>query len=105
MSELKAPISHIEFDAEGRPWIAGTPYRVTQVVLDHMVHGWSAEEIHYQHYGVPSIAQIHAALAYYYDNQAAIDEEIKKEEAEIEAIKKRLEGSPLRDRLRARGLL
>jgi uncharacterized protein (DUF433 family) len=37
--------------------------------LDHLAYGWSPEEMHYQHPPL-SLAQIHAALAYYFDHQA-----------------------------------
>ena len=52
--------------------------RIAQIVMDHLSHGWSAEEICRQHsYLTPSEA--HAALAYYFDNRGEIDLEIRKE--------------------------
>ena len=39
--------------------------KVTEVVLDKIAYGWSPEEIHFQHPHL-SLAQIHAALTYYY---------------------------------------
>jgi hypothetical protein len=36
-------------------------------VLDKLAYGWSPEEIHFQHPAL-SLAQIHAALSYYYEN-------------------------------------
>ena len=67
MSTLTAPASHIRVDDKGGEWIAGTTFRVTDVVLGHLAHGWSPEEIHFQHPQL-SMGQIHSALAYYCDH-------------------------------------
>jgi uncharacterized protein (DUF433 family) len=73
--------TQIELDGRGIAWISqrpglgGTKVKVTEVVLDKMTNGWSPEEIHFQHPHL-SLAQIHAALTYYYENQSALDEQI-----------------------------
>lgn len=56
--------------------------RVAQIVMDYFAYGWSADEIHRQHPHL-SLAEVHAAMGYYYDNQAEIDAEIT---AEIEEV-------------------
>ena len=38
--------------------------------MEQLAHGSSAEEIYEQHRGYLSLAQIHAAPTYYYDNRA-----------------------------------
>ncbi len=58
--------THIEVDDRNVAWIAGTKVKVTEVVLDKIAHGWSPEEIHFQHPNL-SLAQIHGALTYYYE--------------------------------------
>ena len=68
--------TQIEIDAQGVAWIAGTKVKVIEVILDKVSHGWSPEEIHFQHAGL-SLAQIHAALTFYYENQAALDAQIR----------------------------
>ena len=68
--------TRIEIDANGVPWIAGTKVKVAEVVLDKMAYGWSPEEIHFQHPNL-SLAQIHGALTWYYENQASVDEYIR----------------------------
>jgi uncharacterized protein (DUF433 family) len=68
--------TQIEVDAQGVAWIGGTKVKVTEVVLDKMAHGWSPEEIHFQHPHL-SLAQIHGALTYYYENQGALDAQIR----------------------------
>lgn len=66
-------VTQIELDDRGVAWIAGTKVKVTEVVLDKIAYGWSPEEIHFQHPNL-SLAQIHGALTYYYENQGALDD-------------------------------
>jgi uncharacterized protein (DUF433 family) len=68
--------TQIELDDQGVAWIASANVKVTEVVLDKMAHGWSPEEIHFQHPHL-SLAQIHAALTYYYENQSHLDAQIR----------------------------
>jgi len=69
--------SLIELDQNGIPWIAGANTKVVEVVLDKMAYGWSPEEMHRQHPHL-SMAQIHAALSYYYEHQADVDADIER---------------------------
>jgi len=69
------------------------------VALDKIAHGWSPEEIHFQHSHL-SLAQIHSALAYYYDHQEDIDSEIERRRREVEELAAQDE-SPLRRKLLA----
>jgi uncharacterized protein (DUF433 family) len=57
--------------------------RVAQVVMDYLAYGWSADEIHRQHPHF-ALAEVHAAMGYYYDNQAEIDAEITAELDEVD---------------------
>ena len=93
------PIAHIFRDAAGVAWIDRTRVKVIEVALDHVAYGWSAEEIHRQHPHL-SLAQIHAALGYYYDHQAALDAEMTKGLAEADRLAAGSTDSPLRRRLR-----
>ena len=68
--------TQIEVDERGVAWIAGTKVKVTEVVLDKIAYGSSPEEIHFQHPSL-SLAQIHGALTYYYENQDRVDEQIR----------------------------
>ena len=68
-------LSLIELDENGVAWISGTRTKVIEVALDKVAHGWSPEEIHFQH-DYLSLAQIHAALAYYYEHQVEFDAEV-----------------------------
>jgi uncharacterized protein (DUF433 family) len=67
--------THIHLDDQGRAWIDDSNVKVIEVVLDKLAHNSSPEEMHAQ-YPHLSLAQIHAALAYYYDHKAEFDAEI-----------------------------
>lgn len=90
--------AHIEIDENGVAWIDDTQVKVIEVVIDKLVHGSSPEEMHFQ-YPHLSLAQIHAALAYYYDNQAALEAEIDRRWEEADALAKEISDSPLRQKL------
>ena len=92
--------TQIEVDASGVAWIAGTRTKVKEVVLDKLAHGWSPEEIHFQHRHV-SMAQIHAALAYYYENQDELDEDIRRDLEEVDRLSSVMPASTLKSKLRA----
>lgn len=96
---IAAPSSHVRLDDEGVAWIDRTNVKVIEVVLDRVAHGWSAEEVHFQHPNL-SLAQIHGALAWYYDHQAELDAEIERRFDDAEAERARVGESPLRRRLR-----
>ncbi|MCI0488036.1 MAG: DUF433 domain-containing protein [Blastocatellia bacterium] len=91
--------SHIEIDAGGQVWIADANTKVIEIVLDKLAYGWSPEEMHFQHPHL-SLAQIHAALSYYYDHQTEIEAEIEKRYQRVEALRERAKDSPLQKRLR-----
>lgn len=96
--------AHIYLDERGAAWIDDTNVKVIEVVLDKLAHGSSPEEIHFQ-YPDLSLAQIHAALSYYYDHQRAFDAEIERQLQEVEALAVQADDSPVRRRLRAMGKL
>jgi len=96
--------SHIRRDSQGVAWIDDTNVKVVEVVLDWLAYGRSPEEIHFQHPDL-SLAQIHAALAYYYDHQTELDAAIASQEEEVTRLRKEAGESPLVTRLKARGLL
>jgi uncharacterized protein (DUF433 family) len=97
-------ISHIRRDADGRAWIDETNVKVIEVVLDHLAYGWSADEIHLQH-PLLSLAQVHSALAFYYDHQPEFDALIAQSLRRTDALAAVAQDSPGRRRLRALGKL
>lgn len=97
--------SHVWLDERGVAWLDDTNIKVLEVALEQLAHGASAEEIYEQHRGYLSLAQIHAALTYYNDNRAALDQEIDQQLAEFDGRRRAALNSPGRQRLRALGRL
>ena len=91
-------------DDRGRGWIDDTNVKVIEVVLDKIGWGLSPEEIHEQHPHL-SLAQIHAALSYYYDHKTEYDAEIERQNAEYERLRAENLDSPIRRKLREMGKL
>lgn len=90
--------AHIKLDERGVAWIDDTNVKVIEVAVDKLAHGSSPEEMHFQ-YPHLSLAQIHAALAYYYDHQAELDSEIRTRWAESDELAARAGDQSLRQRL------
>lgn len=68
----------------GKPCIAGTGVSVHRISIWHNL-GYSPSEIASE-IGHVTIAQVYAALAYYFANKELIDAEIAAEEAEADRI-------------------
>jgi uncharacterized protein (DUF433 family) len=68
----------------GRPRIAGTRITVENIAIDFNA-GWTPEVI-VQNRTHLNLAQVYAALAYYYANKKQIDAEIAAENAEWERL-------------------
>ena len=90
---------HVELDADNVPMITGTTTKVVEVVLDHLAHHWDAHEIRRQ-YPYLGLAQIHSALAYYYDHQRAMDDDIDRRRNRVAEIKAEIGDSNVRDKLK-----
>ena len=72
----------------GKPRIAGRRITVQNIVIWHEWMGLSADEIATD-YDL-TLAEIYAALAYYYHNPQEIDQAIKDSQAFIEEMKKKI---------------
>jgi uncharacterized protein (DUF433 family) len=95
-------IEHIREDAQGRPAIAGTRLRVTDVALWHQ-GGMSVAEMVENFSLTPG--QAHAALSYYYDHRDEIDALIRQEvdhAAEFRAGGNAVDVAALKARIQAR---
>ncbi|KAA1260326.1 hypothetical protein LF1_28650 [Rubripirellula obstinata] len=81
---------------EPRAFIAGTRLRVQDVVNLYERQDMTAEEIarEYPHVG---LAQIHASLAYYFENQGEIQAAIKSDREFAESMKTQLDTSSRMD--------
>jgi uncharacterized protein (DUF433 family) len=84
MSTITYP--HIEIDLNGAAIISGTTTKVIEIVQDQLARHWRAEDICRQ-YPYLSLAQVHAALTYYYDHEQAMDQEIERRRRRAADIK------------------
>ncbi len=81
--------------------IVGTTMKVVELVLDKLAYGWSPEELQFQHPAL-TLGQIYSALAYYWDHQEALDEDIARRMERVDALQGRVESAALKARLKAR---
>jgi len=72
----------------GKACIAGHRIRVMDIVVWHEMRGYSPDEIVNMFPGI-SLADVHAALAYYFDNREEIEEGFRKEDTVAEQLKTR----------------
>jgi uncharacterized protein (DUF433 family) len=84
----------------GKPRIAGHRIRVQDIALWHERLGYSVAEI-VAHYPQLTPAEVHAALAYYYDHRDAIQQDMRDAEALVATLKEHIP-SKLRLKLDAR---
>lgn len=73
--------------------------RVAMIVADYVWRGWSVEEIVRQ-YPYLTLAEVHAAMTYYFDHREEIENELISEYREVEDWKKAHATSPLLLRLK-----
>ena len=86
-------------DGQLRAYIAGTRVRVQDVYVDSEIHGKSPDEIvsllpHL------TLAQVHAALSYYFDHRDAILEEIRQDGESVARMKAKTGPGPLERKLK-----
>jgi uncharacterized protein (DUF433 family) len=70
----------------GRACIAGHRIRVADVVNWHEKRGYSPDEVVDMFPGI-TLADVHAAMAYYFDNRQEIEDEFRLDEAWAEKIR------------------
>jgi uncharacterized protein (DUF433 family) len=75
----------------GRPCIAGTTVEVSVIVIAKIVHGQSPDEIA-SDYRL-TLAQVYAALAYYYEHKAEMDISIRERYKLAQEMKEKRIGS------------
>ena len=85
----------------GRPRIDGHRIQVEDVAIWHERMGMSPDEI-VSEYPTITLADVHAALAYYYENRERIDADIEAAKRYAEERKANAGPSPLQQRLRQR---
>jgi uncharacterized protein (DUF433 family) len=98
---------HIEIRADkcgGKPCVAGTRIRVWDIYVLHERLGKSSDEI-LADYLELTLADIHAALAYFFDHQAEIEAEMKAADDFVDQLKALTGPGPLAEKLARRDSL
>jgi len=94
---------HISIDPDvrgGQPSIAGTRLTVADIAIMHLKLGIALEEIAAKYH--LTLADVHAAMTYYYDHRSAIEQSITDDAAFAEAFERR-NPSLLQAKLKALG--
>jgi uncharacterized protein (DUF433 family) len=89
---------HIWRDASGEAWIDETPYKVVHLAAEHLAHGWSAETLHENHPDL-TLAQIYAALAWFYDHAEEIESQIQTQQQKADELLKKIGSHAIQQRL------
>ena len=74
---------------DGQPRIAGTRLKVQSIALEYGRLGWTPDRICDGHPGI-TLAQVHAALSYYYDHREEVDVAIHKDREFAERLRSEL---------------
>ena len=85
MEAARQYLSHIDA-AGGRPVVAGTRMRVSQIASETERHGMTPGQIVEAHPHL-TLADVHAALTYFYDHRDAIQQEWAEEDALVAEMK------------------
>ena len=75
MLNVPSGYNHIVLDEKGTARIAGTRYKVRMLAVEHTYHGWSPQELKWQHPEPHSGADSRRGLAFYDDHKADLDEQ------------------------------
>ena len=94
--------AHIVIDDQGVAWIADANTKVVELVAEVKAYGWSPEEMTYQHLHL-NLAQVHSALAYYWDHREEIEQDLQRRSELAETLRREVGEHPLAAKLRARG--
>ena len=87
VTEIGSLISRRPDIRGGRPCVAGTGVSVRRIAQWHNM-GQIPEEVVQTFGGQLSLAQVHAALAYYFANQEEIDADLAAEDRETEVLER-----------------
>ena len=82
---------HIEMSPDtmgGKPRIVGRRVAVQDVIIWHERLGKSVDEIATEYH--LTLADVYAALTYYYDNQVEVDQHIREEKEWVERLKRKV---------------
>lgn len=95
---MNTPVVHILIDEYQVPRTINQRVKVKMIIQKHLAGGEPVQAIA-EHYGI-ELADVHAALTYYYDNQAQMDAEFEREEALLQEVG--VSGAALRESIQRR---
>lgn len=73
----------------GQPRIAGTRLKVQHIALEYEYVGWTPDQICDAHPEI-GLAEVHAAISYYYAHKSEIDQAIREDAAFADQLRKAL---------------
>jgi uncharacterized protein (DUF433 family) len=91
---------YVQIDDAGVPIVQGTGATVVEIALLRLAYGWEADQIQRQQPHL-TLAQVHSALAYYYDHQDELDRDIDRRRRAADEFFARQGPSPARAKLLA----
>jgi uncharacterized protein (DUF433 family) len=100
VATVETRYEHIVLEDGKVPTIAGTTMKVIELVTAQLAYGWSPDELAFQHPYL-TLGQIHSALAYYWDHQAELDEDMARRLARVDELRASTPVLPIVERLRA----
>lgn len=74
----------------GKPQIKGTRIKVQHIAVEYEYMGWTPDAICDAHPHL-TLAQVHSALAYYYDHKSQIDADMRAEEEFVAQLRQQLD--------------
>ncbi|MFN8523767.1 MAG: DUF433 domain-containing protein [Chloroflexota bacterium] len=100
MATVETRYEHVVLEDGHVPMIAGTRMKVLDLVVAQRAYGWSPEELAFQ-YRHLTLGQIHSALAFYWDHQPELDQQIQRDLEFVDRLRRDSEARPAQARLRA----
>ena len=97
-----AAIHHILIDDDGAACIDGSRMKVIHLVKEMVARKLTVEQLR-ESFPHLSPAQVHAALAYYFDHKSELDALIAREERDFDAGRSQADATPGRQKLRDLG--
>jgi uncharacterized protein (DUF433 family) len=104
MAHTTTAYRYIQLDDRNVPVIEGTSMKIVELISSIKAYGWTADEL-LQNYPHLSLSKIHSALAYYWDHQQSIDEDLERRNQYATQLQQNAGESPFSAKLRAQGLL
>lgn len=80
--------------------VKGTRTKIVELAAEYLAYGYSPEEVRLQHPYL-SMGQIHSAMAYYWNHEEAINQDLERRQKRGEALKASLPTAPIVKKLRA----